>query len=71
MRDSIKGCVQHRAQKNRLLTHRQHRRNRLIGHIRGRVEGVFGTLKRSFGMARMRFMNLARNQTATLLTLIA
>ena len=69
--DGIKDRVQHRAQKNRPLTARQHLRNRLIGHIRGRVEGVFGTLKRSFGMARMRFMGLAKNQTATLLTLIA
>lgn len=67
----IKDRVQHRAQKNKPLTARQHLRNRLIGHIRGRVEGVFGTLKRSFGMARMRFMGLAKNQTATLLTLIA
>lgn len=69
--DGIKDRVQHRAQKNRPLTARQHLRNRLIGHIRGRVEGVFGTLKRSFGMTRMRFMGLAKNQTATLLTLIA
>lgn len=70
-RDGIKDRVQHRAQKNRPLTPRQRHRNRLIGYIRGRVEGVFGALKRSFGMARMRFMGLARNRAATLLMLIA
>jgi IS5 family transposase len=44
---------------------------RLIGRIRGRIEGVFGTLKRSYGLARMRYMGLARNAAATLLTLTA
>lgn len=69
--DRIKDRVQHRAGRNRPLTRRQRLRNRLIGTIRGRVEGVFGTLKRSFGLARMRYMGLARNQAATLLMLIA
>jgi IS5 family transposase len=66
---NIRNRVQHKAQKNRPLTARQHLRNRLIGRIRGRIEGVFGALKRSYGLARMRFMGLARNQAATLLTL--
>lgn len=47
------------------------RRNVLIGRVRGRIEGVFGTLKRSYGLARMRFMGLARNTTATLMILTA
>lgn len=67
--DRIRNRVQHKAQKNRPLTPRQHLRNRLIGRIRGRIEGVFGTLKRSYGMARMRFMGLVRNEAAILLTL--
>jgi IS5 family transposase len=67
----IRNRVQQKAQKNKPLTPRQHRRNRLIGRIRGRIEGVFGTLKRSYGMARMRYMGLARNAAATFLTLIA
>jgi IS5 family transposase len=61
----------HRAQKNRPLSPRQHLRNRLIGRVRGRVEGVFGALKRSYGMARMRYMGLTRNAAATLITLTA
>jgi len=68
----IKDRVQHRRWKNQPpLTSRQTLRNILIGRIRGRVEGVFGALKRSYGLARMRFMGLVRNTAATLLTLIA
>jgi IS5 family transposase len=67
----IRDRVQHKAQKNRPLTSRQHLRNKLIGRIRGRIEGVFGALKRSYGLARMRYMGLARNTAATLFTLMA
>jgi IS5 family transposase len=67
----IRDRVQHKAQKNHPLTARQHQRNRLIGRLRGRIEGVFGSLKRSYGLARMRYMGLARNAAATLITLTA
>ena len=46
------------------------RRNVLIGRVRGRIEGVFGALKRSYGLARLRYMSLARNTAGVLLTLI-
>lgn len=65
----IRNRVQHKAQKNHPLKPRQHLRNRLIGRIRGRIEGVFGALKRSYNLARMRFMGLMRNTAATLLSL--
>ena len=65
----IRNRVQHKAGKNRRLSPRQHLRNRLIGRVRGRIEGVFGTLKRSYGLARMRFMRLWRNEAATMLVL--
>lgn len=67
----IRNRIQHRRWKDRPLTARQLLRNRLIGYVRGRVEGVFGALKRSYGLARMRFMGLTRNTSATLLTLVA
>lgn len=67
----IKNRVQQRAARNRALTRRQVYRNRLIGRIRGRVEGVFGTLKRSYDLMRMRYHGLARNTVATLLRLTA
>lgn len=67
----IRNRVQHRRWKDRPLTPRQLRRNALIARVRGRVEGVFGALKRSYGLARMRYMGLQRNTAATLLTLTA
>lgn len=69
--DGIRDRTQQRAQRGHPLTARQKHRNVLIGRVRGRIEGVFGTLKRSYGLHRMRFMGLARNRCATLLTLIA
>jgi IS5 family transposase len=67
----IKDRVQRKGQRGRRLTPREVVRNRLIGRVRGRIEGVFGALKRSYGLARMRYMGLARNTSATLLTLAA
>jgi IS5 family transposase len=64
-----KNRVQRRRQKNRGLRPSETRRNLLIGRVRGRVEGVFGALKRSYGLARLRYMSLARNATGVLLTL--
>jgi transposase, IS5 family len=61
--------VQRRRQKNHPLRPSETRRNGLIGRVRGRVEGVFGALKRSYGLARLRYMSLARNTAGVLLTL--
>jgi IS5 family transposase len=76
MRAAIKAAgardrVQRRRQKNRNLTRWEVLRNVMIGRVRGRVEGVFGALKRTYGLGRMRYMGLARNTAATLLTLTA
>lgn len=67
----IKDRVQRRAARCQPLRPIETRRNVLIGRIRGRIEGVFGTLKRSYGLARMRYMGLARNITGTLITLVS
>src|SRR5205823_1980474 len=48
-----KNRVQRRNQKNRRLRASERRRNVLIGRVRGRVEGVFGALKRSYGPAAL------------------
>ena len=64
-----KNRVQRRNQKNRRLRASERRRNVLISRVRGRVEGVFGALKRSYGLARLRYMSLARNATGVLLKL--
>lgn len=67
----IKDMVQKRAARERPLRPLEIQRNIMIGRIRGRIEGVFGALKRSYGLARMRYVGLAANTTATLLTLTA
>jgi IS5 family transposase len=67
----IKDRVQRRAARSRPLRPIETRRNVLIGRVRGRIEGVFGSLKRSYGLARMRYMGLARNIAGTFMTLIA
>lgn len=46
-------------------------RNKKIGRIRGRVEAVFGTLKRSYRRARLLYIGLAKNNLDLLLTLLA
>lgn len=58
----IKDRIMHRDHKNQpALPHWQARRNALIAPIRCKVEKIFGTLKRSYGLARVRFFSLARN----------
>ena len=67
----IKNRVQRKASRTRKLTPHEIRRNVLIARVRGRIESVFGTLKRSYGLARMRYMGLMRNTLAVLLALTA
>ena len=45
------------------LEHWERRRNALISRLRSPVEQVFGTLKRSYGYRRVRYMGLERNAT--------
>lgn len=67
----IKDRVQRKASRVRRLRPREVVRNKMIARVRGRIEGVFGALKRSYGLARMRYMGLARNASATFMTLTA
>ncbi|HEU5018176.1 MAG TPA: IS5 family transposase [Pseudolabrys sp.] len=53
------------------LTAWQKRHNRLIAAIRAEVEGVFATLKRWLGLARVRYRGLARNQSHLLIAATA
>jgi transposase, IS5 family len=70
-RQGIRNRVQQKAGTGRPLTPRETWRNILIGRRRGRIEAVFGALKRSYGLARMRLTRLARATAHTLLTLTA
>ena len=58
----IKDWIMHRSHKHQEgLPHWQKRRNELIDPVRRRVEKVFGTLKRSYGYWRVRYLGLERN----------
>lgn len=53
------------------LTRWQQRHNRLITPIRSQVEGIFATLKRWMGMARLRYKGLAKNRSHWFLVALA
>jgi IS5 family transposase len=57
----IKNRIQKRGNKHHDLSARDTLRNRLIGHIRGRVETVFAYLKRICGYRRVRYFCEPRN----------
>ena len=63
--------VMRRSQSTKPLTPEEIERNHAIVPLRSPVEAVFGTLKRSYGFARMRYFNAARNLTAYLLACMA
>ena len=53
----------HKAKRNKPLTRWQKALNKAISPIRTAVERCFGTLKRSYGWRRARYIGLARNAT--------
>lgn len=64
----IKDRIMHRSHKNQDgLPHWQQQRNHLITPIRRKIERVFGTLKRSYGYARVRYYSLQANSTQLML----
>jgi IS5 family transposase len=68
----IKNRIMHRSHKNQpRLPYWQQRRNALIAPIRAAVERVFGTLKRCYGHARVRYFNLTANATQLRLLAVA
>lgn len=52
----IKSAIMHRAYKNKPLTARQIRANKIISKTRYIVEQIFGTAKRLFAMGRSRYL---------------
>ena len=67
----ISNAVMRRPNRYHRLTPEDRARNQAIARVRGRVEGLFGTLKRSYRRQRLRYVGLARNTLDLLLTLIA
>jgi IS5 family transposase len=60
-----------RGKKNKPITAEEKARNHALSLKRRPVEKLFGTLKRSYRMARMRYFNQARNATALCLACFA
>lgn len=67
----ITNAVMARPNRHHPLSPEAKARNQGIGHIRGRVEAVFGTLKRSYRRSRLLYVGLAKNRLDLLLTLLA
>ena len=68
----IKDRIMRRADKHHpVLPPWEQRRNGLISRLRAPVEQVFGTLKRSYGYGRVRYMGLGRNATELLFKCMA
>jgi IS5 family transposase len=68
----INDRIMHRSHKNQPgLPHWQQRRNNLISRVRAPVEKVFGTLKRTYGYRRVRYMGHKRNETEMWFKLMA
>lgn len=68
----IKDRIMHRPNKHHPeLPHWQQRRNRLIAHIRGRVETVFAVFKCRYRWHRARYLGLAKNSSHLQLLCIA
>jgi transposase, IS5 family len=67
----IANQVMQRPNRHHRLSEEAIARNIAIGRIRGRVEGLFGTFKRSYGRQRLLYVGLAKNSLDVFLTLLA
>ncbi len=68
----INDRIMHRSHKNQAeLPYWQRRRNALVSKVRAPVEGVFGTLKRSYGYWRTRYVGLEKNVAEAMFKVMA
>ena len=68
----INDRIMHRSRKNQEeLPYWQRRRNALVSKVRAPVEGVFGTLKRSCGYWRTRYVGLEKNVAEAMFKVMA
>jgi len=71
LKSPVKNRIQHKAYKNRPLTHWKKVYNRLISKKRWVVERTFGGMRRWFGCGMARYVGLAKTHTQHLLEAIA
>jgi IS5 family transposase len=57
----IKPCIMHKAKRNKPLKPWQVWMNKAVAPIRAGVERLFGTMKRTYGYRRVRYLGLERN----------
>jgi IS5 family transposase len=69
--NNCKDGIMNRAYRNKPLTDRERRRNKLISKKRFIVERVFGTLKQHYDMARASYLGTAKVQAELLLSSLA
>lgn len=69
--NKIENGVLERAYRNKPLTQKQKQRNRLLSKTRYIVERFFGIAKLHYGMAKARYMGLARNKMRVALICMA
>ena len=67
----IEDGIMRRANKHHGLSRKQTQRNKRLARRRSPVEAVFGTLKRCYGLARMRCYTIQRNTTDILIGCMA
>jgi transposase, IS5 family len=70
-RHKCKDGIMNRAYRNKPLTERERKRNKLISKKRYIVERVFGTLKQHYGMARASYLGTLKVQGELLLASLA
>jgi len=56
----LKDAIMHKAARNRELTDLERLDNRLVSKVHAIVERSFGTLKRTYGFVRSRYVGLAK-----------
>lgn len=67
----IRDGIMRRPNKHHKLLRHEIARNTALGTVRGRIEGIFATLKRHYGKGRLRLLGITRNRADLMITLTA
>lgn len=70
-REKLRNGIMDKAQRNKALTERERKRNKLISSVRGTVERSFGTLKQAYALRRAKYIGIAKVELNFLLCAMA